>query len=759
MALILLGQSVELRAQRVGLVLSGGGANGLAHIGVIKALEENGIPIDYITGTSSGAFVGAMYASGYSVEEIEAYFLSDKFQKLVHGEIEAREQFYFKSSDPNASMLTLKISKEFSLSNSLPTTLISPAPVDFEMMTLFTQASAASSYDFDKLFVPFRCVAADIEDKKEYIFSDGNLSTAVRASFTYPFYIKPIKVGNKLLYDGGLYNNFPHQLMTDTFAPDFIIGVKVTANEPPPTRDDLISQIRSMLVSKTDFDLKSPGMILEPQTNNGTFEFKDLKAVIDSGYSTTIRYLDSIKTQVNRVNPAEKVQYERTQFRGSESDLRFNEVEINGVKPKQKVYVRKLLWRNKRSMDVNTFNRSFYRTISDSRINTLYPTAQYDSSTSMYNLHVDVIRENPLVVEFGGNVSNRPISTGFVGVEYNLMGKTALKLKANTYFGRFYGSILAGLKWDIPGKVPFYFEADYVQNSWNYFKSKSFFFEDEIPSYLIQNENYASFRVGVPIGYSGKLAATYSYSELVDEYYQTRDFNSKDIPDQTTIHPNTAGVYYEYNTLNRPIYASSGAYLTLKTRYSVGNEESLPGTTSPDFSPSYKSHEWVYVRGIMDYYYKSKGRLRLGVYGDVAYSSMGLFSNYTASILRSPAFQPTPESQTLFLESFRAYQFASAGHKFILSPIKNFDIRLEGYIFAPYAKVIRNEDGTQTYKEGFESIFSLATATAVYNSPFGPVSAGLNYYYNVPEVVPEDEFPITFLFHFGYIIFNRKALY
>ena len=81
-------------AQSIGLVLSGGGANGIAHVGVIKALEENNIPIDFITGTSSGAFVGAMYAAGYTPEQMEAFFLSDKFQRMTRGEIEDKDRFF-----------------------------------------------------------------------------------------------------------------------------------------------------------------------------------------------------------------------------------------------------------------------------------------------------------------------------------------------------------------------------------------------------------------------------------------------------------------------------------------------------------------------------------------------------------------------------------------------------------------------------------------------------------------------------------------
>ncbi len=200
-------------SQKVGLVLSGGGAAGFAHIGVLKALEEKQIPIDYITGTSAGALVGAMYACGYSPLEIENYVLTERFQLMTKGQLENKQQFYFFENDEDASIVSLPISKDSVLSKSLPTNFISSVLMDFEMMRLFGTVSASKNDDFNKLFVPFRCVASDIENKKSVIFNSGNLNLVVRASMTYPFFISPIKLNGKLLFDGGLYNNFPVDVM------------------------------------------------------------------------------------------------------------------------------------------------------------------------------------------------------------------------------------------------------------------------------------------------------------------------------------------------------------------------------------------------------------------------------------------------------------------------------------------------------------------------------------------------------------------
>ena len=102
------------------------------------------------------------------------------------------------------------------------------------MTEFFARPSAAAEYNFDSLFIPFRCVAADIEAKESVVFKSGDLGEALRASMSYPFYLKPISVNGKLLFDGGLYNNFPSDIMYNDFYPDLIIGSNVTGNEPAP---------------------------------------------------------------------------------------------------------------------------------------------------------------------------------------------------------------------------------------------------------------------------------------------------------------------------------------------------------------------------------------------------------------------------------------------------------------------------------------------------------------------------------------------
>ncbi|RZL20507.1 MAG: patatin, partial [Pedobacter sp.] len=226
----------KLHAQKVGLVFSGGGAKGLAHIGTLKALEENQIPIDYITGTSMGGIVGAMYAAGYSPKQIEQIAVSKEFQNWVNGRYTSDYTYYFQKNAPNASMLTAKVAIDTGFHFSFRSNIINDIPLNFAFLELFSQASAVSKDNFDNLFVPYRCMVADVLSQKSITVSKGSLAEAVRATMTVPIVYRPIKLDGKYVFDGGLYNNFPADVMEKEFKPDYVIGANVsskTYNEYP----------------------------------------------------------------------------------------------------------------------------------------------------------------------------------------------------------------------------------------------------------------------------------------------------------------------------------------------------------------------------------------------------------------------------------------------------------------------------------------------------------------------------------------------
>ena len=252
-----------MSAQKVGLVLSGGGAKGCTHVGVIRALEEEGIPIDYIAGTSMGAIVSSLYAMGYSPEEMASFISSEKFMRWQNGILDERNSFFFKRDDPTPDFISFKVNVRDSSSSGanflIPTSVLPPDQLNIAFMDLFSKANAACKGNFDSLFVPFRCVASDVAHTRAYVHRKGDLGDAVRTSMSFPFIFRPIQVNGLLMLDGGIYNNFPVDVMEEDFHPDFIIGCAVSDN---PSLDagnkaSPVALLEKLIMDETNYEYRS----------------------------------------------------------------------------------------------------------------------------------------------------------------------------------------------------------------------------------------------------------------------------------------------------------------------------------------------------------------------------------------------------------------------------------------------------------------------------------------------------------------------
>jgi NTE family protein len=750
-------QPEPVRREKVGVVLSGGGASGLAHIGVLRCLEENRIPIDYICGTSMGALIGSMYCQGYTPDEIQATILSDEFNSWANGIIEPQYVYYFKKKEDNASWITFKISPDTTLSTSLPTNLISPLPMDYALMERTAGASAACGYNFDSLFCPFRCVASDVAKKESVIFRSGDLGEAVRASMSYPFYLKPIRVNGALLFDGGLYNNFPSDVMYADFFPDFIIGSNVATEFANPDEDNLLSQVRAMLTSPTDFNpVCENGVIIEPDADwAGLFDFDQAQRLIDSGYAACKRKIETICLNLTNRTDSADLAARRAAFKAKQPPLIYDNIEIEGpgIKKAQETYVRKMLRHNERYVPNSKLKTGYFRLAADDKIQSIYPIARYNKSTGYYDLRLTIKKEKNLFTQFGGNFSNRPINMGFIGVQYNFFGNPSVSINANGYFGKLYSGAQVKARFDFPTRLPFYIEPSFTWNRFDFYKSTPTYFLDTRPPFLVQIDRMGEVNVGLPVKRKSRLVLGNGGGFIRYLYYQTDAFTSADTSDRTDLNFFSSYLLFERNTLNRKQYASAGTHLAFTARYVRAEEFYKPGTTSPFIDPYRAIHEWMQFKISYDTYFKEKGKWRLGFLGEVVYTFQPFLSNYTASILSTPGFQPTPDSRTLFIPTLHAHQYAAAGLKSIFVLWKNVDWRLEGYIFAPYQALRERSDHTVEYAAplAIADMTYISMTGLVWHSPLGPVSASVNYYSSREE-------PLSFLIHFGYIIYNKKAL-
>jgi NTE family protein len=740
----------QAAAQKVAVVLSGGGATALAHVGFLKVLEENNVPVDYITGTSMGAVIAAFYASGYSVAFIDSLVRTEEFLDMATGSRNEKLDYYFKNTDQDASFGAIRLSKDNLMSTALPTNLINPVLLDWKLMEAFTQPDAACNGNFDSLYIPFRCIAADIENKKEIIFREGPINVATRASCTYPFYIPARRVDGKLLFDGGIYNNFPIDVALKEFNPDIIIGCNVSGSNPKAADDDLISQLQAMILYRSQVQTySSNALIVEPQLGDiSTFDFDKIEEAIAIGYETTMAQLPVIKESIQREETLSSKNQQRVTFQEKFNPLLIDEIMIRGLKKSQSRYVQKIMAKGESKLDLNDLKRSYLKLFGDDKINTVFPSAQFKPENKSYRLDLDVKKEKNFLISFGGNFSSRSINSGFIGVKYNLFGYTSSTITANSYFGRFYGSVHSDIRWDISGKLPFSIQGGFTFNRWDYYKSLATFFEDVKPSYILLNEQFGNLSVSIPVGVRGITKIEQYYTHQFDDYYQIKNFISTDTADRTEFNAWITRASYERSSLNRKQFASEGTFLHLDVKWVNGSENTIPGSTSEIKSSFNKNHYWVaaklnYINYFLRTRYAKTGFLLEGVW-----SNQGFFSNYISSLIIAPSFNPLPESRTFFLPQFRAHNYAAYGLMNVISFTKNVELRLEAYGFNPLNLITSDADGRALYTASQRATI-MGSATLVLHSPIGPVSFASNYY-------DLKETPWSFIFNFGYILFNKS---
>ena len=754
----------SLSAQKVGLVLSGGGAKGVVHIGALKALEENNIPIDYIAGTSMGAIVGALYASGYSPKEIEKLISSNEMEKWIRGDVENEYSYFYNQTEPNASWQSFRFDFDSVFKIKIPANIITPYEMDFGFMELFSGASAAAGYNFDSLMLPFRCVVADVSESKPLIMKNGDLSRAVRASATFPFYFKPIKIDGKLMFDGGMYNNFPIDVMKKDFSPDYIIGVKAASPYGPPEEDDLVSQIQSMLMKNTTETLKEgKGIIISPKTFNvGVTDFSFTSDFIDSGYIETLRHISEIKKYVKRKVDTQVKEKEREAFKAKTPSFNLGVLKIKGITQKQRVYIEKLLGigskelqnklrKESDSVIITVLKEKYRKLIAEDNVEYVYPELTFNDSTKRYDVELDVKRANKVKAEIGGLISSQATNEFFFQLQYNYWAKKSIRLIGNAYLGRFHNSGKVQVIYGIPGRLPVSFKASYIMNGWNYFNTNTYFFEDEKPNYLVENDSYGRFSVITPINQHSKSGACIAFGRQKFKYYQTNQFSRTDTADVTYFDFYSPAIALESNSLNRRQFASRGSSFRICGRYVDGREHTIPGSTVADTIESINYQKWVQLKVSYDNYFLTTKMFTLGVYAEAVISNHPLFNNYTASLLEASSFEPVPQMATIFLTPFRAYNYGGFGLKSIFDIFKNFDVRIEGYVFQPYQEILKDDKGDAFFGPEFSSQSYIGSGSLIYHAPFGPVSMSFNYYEGAEE-------PFNFNINIGYLIFNKKPL-
>ncbi len=746
-------------AQTVGLVLSGGGAKGAVHIGLIQALEENEIPIDYIGGTSIGAIVGSMYAMGYTPKQMLDLILSEDFYHWQTGRIEEDYYYYFRkpmdTPEFTKFMVPLKSpSKNAALSSILPTNLINPIQMNQAFMALFAQANAVSHGNFNNLMVPFLCISSDVHNKKEIISRSGDLGDAVRASMTFPFVFKPLLKDGYPIYDGGVYDNFPVKPVKDAFNPDFIIGSSVAGSSKlDQSNQSLYGQIESLIMQRTNYQVNPEEGVLFAFTLDDVslLDFYKAQDLFDLGYKRGYEMADSIKSRLKRTASIGEVKEKRAFFKKSMPELRFKKIIINGVTGAQKDYIESQIRKSNHAMfGLEDFKRAYFKLLADSKIKEIIPHAQYDKDTKCFDLILDVTVNNELMVAFGGNVSSSNANQFYLGLGYQSLTEYSSSFNLDLQVGNTFNGVMFHGRIEPPYKFPVYFKVLGVFNYREYYESEKLFIDNNLLTFMQQRESYLKLAVGVPFLTKGRAEMKIGYGNLEDKYYQSNTVLSNVDYDKSMYNLFSLGVSFEKNTFDAKQYPIKGHHQYIITQYVTGIENYSPGSQySPIQNRSSETQAWVQLLGRVNNYMDMGSKFNLGYLFETVVSSKNLQSNYTASIMQAPAFNPTPHSKLEFNEAFRANQYLASGLTPIWKINKTLHLRGDAYAFMPLYAIKKGPDCRPYYGDLFKDPAFLGELSFVVQLPFLSVSLYGNYY----------SFPAknwNFGLNIGYLIFNPK---
>ena len=394
---------------KVGLVLSGGGAKGAAHIGVLKYIEEQGIPIDYIAGTSMGSIVGGMYALGYSSSEILDIISSVDWDRLISNNVDRRKISFSEKSKKSRRVLTIpfsmKSSKEDfrsrSFRNSLPNGIVSGD----NLINLFNSLTVgySDSTSFKDFPIPFACIATNLMNGEADVLDKGVFTKSLRASMAIPVLFDPIKIGRKLYVDGGLVSNFPVE-QCRAMGADYIIGVSMSPGleKDPEKLSSILSQVKQLKEIMTDKNFseyhKSCDIFISPDLKGVgmlSFDAESVARVTQSGYEAAMAQEESFKElrewlySGNHYQPTDTL-VKKKAINIVNDRVRVSQIELDGVGEDVEKWMRRACTVRVGDL-VNKANI-------DESVSIYYGTGNYESIT--YALHDDPATPDGYILRF-----------------------------------------------------------------------------------------------------------------------------------------------------------------------------------------------------------------------------------------------------------------------------------------------------------------------------------------------------------------------
>lgn len=719
--------------QSVGLVLSGGGAKGIAHIGAIKALEENGIPIDYITGTSMGAIIGGLYACGYTPEEMLSLITSDYFSYLSTGKIDPEFTYYFSTERKTPQLVSFPLGKQDSTARDRfnPQSLISPTPMVFGFMEIFSAYTAQCHGDFNRLFVPFRSVASDMSKRRSHVFSSGDLADAVRASMSFPLVFQAVKIGDDVFYDGGIFDNFPVDVMRQEFAPSVMVGIDVSAPDTGPA-NSYMQQLDLLVMKPQTYELpEEEGVKVRIHLSDfSLLDFAAAKQIYQRGYDRTMEMMDSIKQRVHTRVPDGTRELRRAVFKSQTPDLRFSKVTVTGGTPGQNEFL-EYLFRPSHGCDtigIDHARLAFYRAIASDKLSSFVPTATAVSdSAGLFHLSLDATVKRRFDAGVGAYITSSNNSFLYLRGGYSSLSFSSVNTNIEAWIGQSYmaGSLSGSIY--LHSRVPSAFRYLAVASRRRYYENEKLFFRDTEPTFVIAHNYFGRIGWAVATGRTGFIEAGIGGGREYNSFFRNSSPESyKAGRDHIALDVAQAYLAYESSTLDNENYPTDG-YRRDGKLYAVTGRSKYFNATSPDRSTDSDGKSWLQLNWKERDYFSLSRHFSLGVEAQAVVSTRGLLESYYAAISTAPAYIPTPASNTYFDPKMRANSFAALSVVPIYKYSPSLSARLALCTFLPARAIKEGAHGEASYGKWFGNAYFFGELDVVYSLPFADISAYCNY--------------------------------
>ena len=546
---------------KVALVLSGGTAKGLAHIGVLKVLEEQGIRPDIIIGTSMGSIVGGLYALGYSADEIEQISLKTDWFKYLSNDMDLRNLNIEEKDDYDEYVYNFPVEKR---KPSLGKGIIYGHELELYLNRITFSANKYSN--FDEFPIRFRAIATDVLHNEAYVFKDGSLALALRASMSIPSLFEPIRYKGRVLVDGGILDNFGVDIALAEDA-DIIIGSNVEriskSENDFDTYKNLFAQLM-MLHSKQNYKLykDSVDVLIEPPVIEMGTKFDKAQKIIDIGYETTLNHLGELKKIVHRVENADSINKQIIH----EKYFPISQIAIRGI--------------NNLSYKNNIYNRlrksigliASYPVI-EKEITNLYRSGHFSYikyylekiGDNEFKLLFDFAPKAKTNLQLGVHYSEQ-VDLGLIaGIESRntLSPNTKLKIKAriskypgvDQYFAKYFKTKKYGFG---------------IKQFINYTLDKISIYEDQI---RLTDYNRHSYDVGVKaIWITGQNSMLESGYKFQKRYFKSLFKTNYQNIRNAEVNRNTMFLSYYFNSLDDKYFSVKGLYLKTQIGYNFSTK-------------------------------------------------------------------------------------------------------------------------------------------------------------------------------------------